>query len=199
MFNIEKDKTHDQSIKKTIVILILIILTILIITKVIVESTVISKASNDGWLSFIGSFAGGCIGGIGTLLAVYFTTKQTREMQQRNDRKNKAKEIENKVSIFIADITEYCNCRQNDKKLSTECRVLLKMELIQFQTNIAWKDMANKILLVMDSIYKESDRHYRDNMKSDIIKKEFNQKCNDLKSETIKFTNTYKNDGSEHY
>lgn len=48
------------------------------------------ELGNSEWLGFIGSYVGGCIGGIATLLAVYYTIKQSTEankisFQQNND------------------------------------------------------------------------------------------------------------------
>ena len=50
----------------------------------IFRNNVYSVLSNGEWGGFLGSYIGGALGGIGTLLAVYITTKETRKTQQEN-------------------------------------------------------------------------------------------------------------------
>ena len=50
----------------------------------IFENPTYSLLSNDGWASFLGSYAGGALGGLGTLIAMYFTVRQTTEIQEQN-------------------------------------------------------------------------------------------------------------------
>ena len=48
------------------------------------ENGAYSLLSNEGWASFLGSYVGGVLGGLGTLIAVFFTIKQTIEIQEEN-------------------------------------------------------------------------------------------------------------------
>ncbi|MGG4106958.1 hypothetical protein AAXB25_23970 [Paenibacillus lautus] len=59
--------------------IILIICTPLLINEFIVNSDFYSKASNDSWVSFLGSYLGGIFGGIATLTAVVITLKETNK------------------------------------------------------------------------------------------------------------------------
>lgn len=43
-----------------------------------------SIPSVDGWASFLGSYVGGILGGLGTLIAMYFTIKQAIDIQSDN-------------------------------------------------------------------------------------------------------------------
>ncbi len=40
--------------------------------------------SNDGWAGFLGSYVGGVLGGLGTLIAMYVTMKHSIEIQAEN-------------------------------------------------------------------------------------------------------------------
>lgn len=80
-----------------------------------------SVLSNGEWGGFLGSYIGGVIGGLGTLLAVYITTKETREIQKstlqqiekdrklnaRNERKQFANEIAESIAKYISEISVY--------------------------------------------------------------------------------------------
>lgn len=76
----------------------------------IYRNSYVSVLSNETWSGFLGSYLGGIIGGLFTLLAVYFTTKQTRliqskiEQQQAQDRLNFEKKEREK---YVNSIYEY--------------------------------------------------------------------------------------------
>lgn len=88
---------------------------------VVFRSNIYSAIDNGDWASFLGSFLGGIVGGIGTLIAVYFTTNQTRKIQEKNEeklndeiklrqrkeRKEFADEIAILVSKYIADVKRH--------------------------------------------------------------------------------------------
>lgn len=66
------------------------------------------------WIGFYGSFFGGIIGGTGTLLAVYFTTKETRSIQRRSEnildmseKRRFSDEVAKIVAEYITDISAY--------------------------------------------------------------------------------------------
>ena len=48
------------------------------------ENPAYSMLSNEGWASFLGSYVGGVLGGVGTLLTMYLTLKNTIELQRQN-------------------------------------------------------------------------------------------------------------------
>lgn len=133
--------------KKKIITVILISLLILlgiaaipwILEFVIFRNDVYSVLSNGEWSGFLGSYIGGALGGIGTLLAVYITTKETRKIQRENltqieeeirrnarkERKQFADEIAKDIAAYITDISKYFyNCLQlgrlYDKKKKLE-------------------------------------------------------------------------------
>lgn len=61
----------------------------------VIDNNWLSKASNDGWASFFGSYLGGVIGGIGTLIAMLVTTRETRRIQEENkEMQNENKELQ---------------------------------------------------------------------------------------------------------
>jgi hypothetical protein len=59
--------------------LLISILIPLIVNRVIINNNFHSKASNDGWISFYGSYLGGILGGFGTLVGVLITLRETRK------------------------------------------------------------------------------------------------------------------------
>lgn len=85
------------------------------------RNDVYSALSNGEWGGFLGSYIGGALGGVGTLLAVYITTKETRKIQQENstqikaeqernekkDRKQFADEIAKDIARYITNISKY--------------------------------------------------------------------------------------------
>ena len=72
----------NKKIKYLLVIIggaLITILIPLIINVVIINNNIYSKASNDGWASFFGSYFGGILGGFGTLAGVLITLRETRK------------------------------------------------------------------------------------------------------------------------
>ena len=59
----------------------------------IFENNTFSKLNNAEWASFLGSYVGGILGGLGTLIAVFITVKDSKEAQLKNEQ-NTAKRIE---------------------------------------------------------------------------------------------------------
>lgn len=80
-----------------------------------------SAVSNDAWASFLGSYVGGAIGGIGTLIAMMVTLKETRRIQAENnddiekekkyrlyvEKKNFTDSVIELVSKFIVNVNMY--------------------------------------------------------------------------------------------
>lgn len=105
--------------------------------------------SRKKWGGFLGSYIGRALGGVGTLLAVYITTKETRKIQQENsiqiedekrhnerkERKQFADEIAKDIATYITDISNYfyacCSLEQlyckernfNDELYRTDCQI----------------------------------------------------------------------------
>lgn len=112
--------------KKKIIGIILAALAVILALPFLLEffvfrNDVYSALSNGEWGSFLGSYIGGALGGIGTLLAVYITTKETRKIQQENarqieiekrrnerrERKQFVDEVAKDVASYVADISKY--------------------------------------------------------------------------------------------
>ena len=78
-------KNKKQRIVRIIVVYVFIGFIIPIVLRhAVFENDVYSKLSNEGWASFLGSYVGGVLGGLGTLIAMYMTIKQTTEIQEEN-------------------------------------------------------------------------------------------------------------------
>lgn len=119
-----------------------------------------SVLSNAEWAGFFGSFIGGILGGTGTLLAVYFTTKETRNIQKnmseqiegdralisRRERKRFADEVAEIISKYIADISLYVyGCRTlkslyNNKNNAKEELNIIEGELRHFIKSVEKSD-----------------------------------------------------------
>lgn len=92
---------------------------------VIFESNQFSNLNNAEWAGFLGSYVGGVLGGLGTLIAVFITVKDSKEAQIKNeqdaskrieeDRKernrerdeDKLQEIMKEKNRFAISIAEY--------------------------------------------------------------------------------------------
>lgn len=86
-----------MKVKKTSKLILLVIILILLVIPVFVNWAVInndfySKATNDSWVSFLGSYLGGILGGFATLIGVLITLKSSR--------------IENMKPMLMLDIEE---------------------------------------------------------------------------------------------
>lgn len=117
--------------KKHILIIIYVLILIILLLPIILEffvfrNEVYSALTNGEWGGFLGSYIGGAIGGIGTLLAVYITTKETQKVQNdtlnqmqydrdlsaKKERKEFTDEIASNVAKYIAEISAYAyGCR----------------------------------------------------------------------------------------
>ena len=128
-------KKNEVKIKKNnswrtmiIVIGIYIILSIIIpiiFKYCIFENPELSNLTNSEWAGFLGSYAGGILGGLGTLIAMWYTVKTSLNIQkenndamniqlqsdiQRRDKESREKfanEIANHLGVYITDISKY--------------------------------------------------------------------------------------------
>ena len=55
----------------------------------VIENDFPSNGSNDGWLSFFGSYIGGAFSGISAIIALFVTIIQTRKIQAENKKENR--------------------------------------------------------------------------------------------------------------
>ena len=133
--------------RKQIIIFIIVIVVFAIVFPIVLEflffkNNFNSEISNSDWSSFFGSFIGGIIGGIGTLLAVYITTKETRDiqnktnseiekdrtMQEKNNRQDFSNDIAKLVAKFSADISNYFYSYRNYNELMKEFDCCMEKE-----------------------------------------------------------------------
>lgn len=59
------------------ILLVLLIATPILLEYLFFQNKIYSALTNGEWASFLGSYIGGTVGGIGTLAAVAITTKET--------------------------------------------------------------------------------------------------------------------------
>lgn len=64
---------------------------------VIFESTAFSNLTNNEWAGFLRSYVGGILGGLGTLISVFITVKESRDMQIENKKDTDQKILEDKA------------------------------------------------------------------------------------------------------
>lgn len=98
------------------------------------RNEIYSALTNADWSSFLGSYIGGALGGTGTLLAVYITTKETREIQKENEakiqedreiyakreRKLLVDKVSESVAEYISEISAYFYSCRNLERLDKE-------------------------------------------------------------------------------
>lgn len=150
--------------KKKIAIIIFISIFIIIVLPfaleiIIFRNDIYSVLDNGEWSGFLGSYIGGALGGIGTLLAVYITTKETRKIQRENsiqiederrrnekkERKQFTDEIAKDIATYITDISKYFYaCRALEQLYNTEKD--LNDELYRVERKIAEKHSTLKNL-----------------------------------------------------
>lgn len=150
--------------KKKIAVIIFISAFVIVVLPFVLEIVIFrndfySVLSNGEWGGFLGSYIGGALGGIGTLLAVYITTKETRKIQQENstqiedekrrnerkERKQFADEIAKDIATYITDISNYFYaCRALEQLYGKERN--LNDELYRIDCQIGEKHNALKKL-----------------------------------------------------
>ncbi|WP_415292049.1 hypothetical protein [Clostridium perfringens] len=198
---------YRKHIKIFYIIYILIILFILFIAIPLllnhgpINSDYPSKASNDGLISFLGSYLGGIFGGVGTLIALYITVKQTREIQQVNrlqqeksERKQLVAEIETLIGKYLADIGFYfyAQALENDKSDFNRSNAILYYRILTVK--LARNDYANNLISLLDEIHNDKCffRNYNNKNREDIFK-EWEEKLNELSIAVGEFGENYIN------
>ena len=98
------------------------------------ENTAYSLLSNEGWAGFLGSYVGGVFGGLGTLIAMYMTIRQTIDIQEENKKDTDAKiQAQN-----LARVKEYNRDKADRDRERREDHENRERELrIQFSEDIA--------------------------------------------------------------
>ena len=93
------DKKKTIKMTKMIIIIYTTVGIILpfIFKYVIFESTTFSNLSNNEWAGFLGSYVGGILGGLGTLISVFITVKDSRDMQIENKKDTDKKILDDKA------------------------------------------------------------------------------------------------------
>lgn len=81
-----KDKKKIENIVFIIITIYTIVGIVLpiIFKYMIFESVAFSNLSNNEWAGFLGSYVGGILGGLGTLISVFITIKESRDIQAEN-------------------------------------------------------------------------------------------------------------------
>lgn len=120
MISNDKSKLINQETNKNVALVFVILIVVFIISfplfmeHFILKNNIYSILSNEDWSAFLGSFIGGSIGGIGTMLAVYITTQDTkinvsteRKLRRYAEQKVFIDEIARNVSEFSTDMFNF--------------------------------------------------------------------------------------------
>ncbi|HBG3258415.1 TPA: hypothetical protein KP562_002621 [Clostridioides difficile] len=100
-----------------VAIIAIIIIPLIVTFTISVRNPIFSFNESNGWLGFWGSYLGGILGGLATLVAVVITTNQTRKIQEDNTietrkiqkdniERMKREEKNRRKRIFADDIME---------------------------------------------------------------------------------------------
>lgn len=145
-----KKKNYLKTTIITVAVLLILFVGIpLILEHLIFRNNVYSVLTNGEWGSFLGSYIGGIVGGAGTLIAMYVTTKETRKVQDENlsqlnadrsledkkERKQFADKIAQDVSVYITDINNYFYACRHSERLDKD-RYNADMRLNDIRNNI---------------------------------------------------------------
>lgn len=98
-----------KEIKKVLVLIIIFIIlfpVIINITMLIPYSVTSLNLSQKDWLGFWGSYIGGAIGGIGTIIAVFYTIKYYEKQNKRNYKYLENALILKKIDVIITKVIE---------------------------------------------------------------------------------------------
>lgn len=130
-----KSKGYAKIIIWIIVLYIFVSVLIPIIFKyAIFENPALSNLSNNEWAGFLGSYVGGILGGLGTLIALYITVKNSMTVQEEN-KKDTDQRIEEEYKRHQADIA--AEKERRDKERLSDKEDNDKRDRQQFVNNIA--------------------------------------------------------------
>ena len=169
-----KDKDYGKLAKNAAIIFAIIGVILPIIFKyAIFENSAISNLNNAEWASFLGSYAGGLLGGIGTLLAVFITVKSSQQIQENNKKETDQRIVDETVR-HQEEIKEELLRREAEHSL--EILEKQKTERTKFAD-----DIADKIGVYITHI---SKYHY-----SGLSAERLHEACAAKKAELIKAEN----------
>lgn len=142
---------------------------------IVVESSIPSSASNDGWLGFLGGLFGSIISGLVAYFILYENRKDMLSIQIEQERQNNYQirkrfvdDIAEEMAAYITDICNYCynqylNKGQHgdkkekfDRRIAVEKYYLLHMKLYKIEeakTLLRILDRAHRECFDMNSIY----------------------------------------------
>lgn len=171
----------------------------------VVESTMISSASNDGWLGFLGGLIGSLLSGIVTFYILYLNRKETREIQNKQykqieyqNRKQFADNIAELVSVYLSDICAFFYTQYYDEeKLEEQKKEVDRRISINkyFELNIKLKGIASAhtVLLALDKIHNKYC-YYIEGQDRLTQRENFENSANILQKEVEEFVLNYKTD-----
>lgn len=190
---------------------------------VIFESTEFSNLTNNEWAGFLGSYVGGILGGLGTLISVFITVKESRDMQIENKKDTDQKILEDKAERemqrkedkileaqrekrqFVDDIAVYIGKYiTHISKYYYASRWAENLNSSFYTARDNLRRAENKLIVLDDKISKltsESDEY--DQLKDergrlidqkDILEREYNEKLNEKEKNSIEGNRTEANE-----
>ncbi len=102
----EINNNHDKEKHNLIRIIIIYafwVIVLLLLSYWIINNDCPSKAGNDGWASYFGSFWGGVLGGGATLVAVVYTINDNKRENERKSKEAKEEKIKKSALIIYYD------------------------------------------------------------------------------------------------
>lgn len=164
-----KNKGYMKIIIPIIILYVIVGIFIPIIFKYsIFENDSLSKLSNNEWAGFLGSYVGGILGGLGTLISVYLTVKSSFSIQEQN-KKETDERIEAENKRHQAEIDKE-NCRREDERKSDQ-EEANKRDRQQFVNSIA-KELGIYITHI--------SKYYYAFMESKLLREKVNREKNKL-------------------
>lgn len=129
-----KKSKKQNSVNMNMVILIIILYAVIsfllpvFLKYLIFENSEVSNLSNNEWAGFLGSYAGGILGGLGTLIAMWYTVRTSLEIQRKNksdtdyqmqeEIKRRDEEYErDKKDRELLRLTEQANAEKRDREV----------------------------------------------------------------------------------
>ncbi|HBF9359880.1 TPA: hypothetical protein KO307_003103 [Clostridioides difficile] len=182
-----------------VLIIAIIIIPLIVTFTISVRNPIFNFNESNGWLGFWGSYLGGILGGLATLVAVVITTNQTRKIQEDNttetrkiqedniERMKREDKIRRKrifaddimecIVKYLAEISECFYNKQKSRTVSREMYFILQIKLNNIEYSVL-QDDAYKILVLIEKLDKKI---------SILDEKKFNEICKKLIYDTRKF------------
>ncbi|MCX0377035.1 hypothetical protein [Clostridium perfringens] len=152
------DFYQNHKIIFNVICILLIIVVLGIVVPFVINITAIgsdfpSKAGNDGWISFWGSYIGGIFGGAGTLIALYISSNQAREHQRESMQLTRKIQEENRE-----DMQKQIDLEKNSKQV--EYLKYLYIHSYKYEKYIKTKleEILNEIYWLNDE-FKNNETH----------------------------------------